>query len=196
MKPSTIIAGVIACFTLVLRADVAHGQVDGNKTPIPYQENWDKVIDMARGASTIYYRGLCLYKSHISEIECKGAKAEVKEVVAFLAKQKFVGSRCEDRVPLPVGIGGGVRFYDEKGNQILRVFYMVNDWGIDLDEKHRIMFTTIHRDVNTFFSDEEELPFVSFGKIAEKDGWKGHQVYRKMKEIGEYRNSRKGSVKK
>jgi hypothetical protein len=191
MKSDKMIARVVVCFLLGQGAVLVPGQEkESAKITIPYQENWNKIIGVSRDAATVYFRGLCLYKSHISEIECRGGKEEVKQVIDFLASQKFESSYSEEEEPVGVGIGGWVQFSNAKGDPISTVFYMENNLCIDLDEEHRIIFMTAHQDEDTFYSDSEALPFVFFGKTAEKDGWKDLRVHRKMKEINEYRKAR------
>jgi len=107
MKSDKMIARVVVCFLLGQGAVLVPGQEkESAKITIPYQENWNKIIGVSRDAATVYFRGLCLYKSHISEIECRGGKEEVKQVIDFLASQKFESSYSEEEEPVGVGIGG------------------------------------------------------------------------------------------
>lgn len=154
---------------------------------VPNQKDWSQKLELAKGASSVYYRGLCLFKDHISELEYRGGKEEVKQVLAYLEGQKFVDSRIEDREPQMVGIGGGVRFYNHEGVEVARIFYMVNDFGIVLSKQKKVMYVTKHHDTTTFMSDEKSLPFVFFGEILELGEWEDIRVRQKMKNIHEYR---------
>lgn len=167
------------------------GQEPAKPVEVPHFKTWLKVIEKARTASSVSYRGLCLYQSHISGIECKGGKDEVAQVLTWLESQKIVESSLKKRSPVGTGIGGVVRFYDDKGNEVTNVAYLINDLVVTLNEETIVLFVTANSTEKTFFSDDEALPFVYFGKAVEKSGWKELRVLRKMKEIHEYRESMK-----
>jgi hypothetical protein len=185
------IALSLVLFGHCLNGDETEKQAEvQTKTLVPHQIKWDQLIEKAKKASTVSYRGLCLYDDHITDIECRGGEKEVEALVDYMVKQKFVDSVIDERVPLDVGVGGIAKFYDRDGKEVGQFYYMNNDLCLDLDEKSRIFFLANGTDDSPFCLENPMIPFNFFGKIVESGGWKELKVRRKMKNIHEYRKSK------